>query len=488
MNPVALLLPVFIPVIGGLLIMFKGFKNDFAREVYCEAVALAATASVWLCILGCRGKMLTVISYGSGFSIILSVDGLGALFAGMVSLMWPLVLIYAFSYMREAERKNSFFAFFVMTYGITVGIAFAANMTTMYVFYEMLTLVTIPLVTHYGDHDSMYAGRKYAAYTIGGAALAFFTVVLTTLSSDGGVFTYGGVLSGNYNAALMRLAFVFGFIGFGTKAAVLPLHDWLPTASVAPTPVTALLHAVAVVNAGVFSIMRVCYYVYGPEVLQGSPEQKICLAVAILSILVGAVMAIRERHIKRRLAFSTMSNLSYMLFGVLLMSPAGFGAGAAHMVFHGVTKMTLFMCAGSFMHVTGKSNIYEINGVGRKMPVTFICYTLGAFSLTGLPLFACFVSKWQLLLAGAKDGTTLGIAGCVVLITAAFLCAVYTLTISLRAFFSGKAVDHFAGSAFGDADLLILVPIVVFTAAIVFFGVWPGGIMTIIKSIAGGAL
>ncbi|MDO5701958.1 MAG: proton-conducting transporter membrane subunit [Lachnospiraceae bacterium] len=487
MNPVALLLPVLIPVVGGLMIIFIGFKSDFARAVYCEAVALAATASVWLCILGLRGKMLPVISYASGFSVILSVDGLGALFAGMISLMWPLVLVYAFSYMREAERKNRFFAFFVMTYGVTVGIAFAANMTTMYVFYEMLTLVTIPLVTHYGDHDSMFAGRKYAAYTIGGAALAFFTAVLTTLSG-GGVFHYGGSIGGNYDASLLRLAFLFGFIGFGTKAAVFPVHDWLPTASVAPTPVTALLHAVAVVNAGVFCLMRVCYYVYGPDLLKGTAEQKICLALSIVSLLAGAVMAIRERHIKRRMAFSTMSNLSYMLFGIMLLSPAGLAAGASHMVFHGLTKMTLFMCAGAFMHVTGKSNIYEINGAGRKMPVTFICYTLGACSLTGFPLFACFISKWQLLTAGAMDGTPLGIAGCGALIAAAFLCAIYTLTISFRAFFSGKAMDRFAGSALGDADLCMLIPIAVFTASMVILGVRPGWIMSLINSIAGGAL
>ena len=483
---ITLLFPILIPIVGGVLILFLHFKKDCHREVFSETVVVLTSAAVWLCILFCRNHPITIYSFTSGFSITFSMDGLGCLFAGMISLMWPLVMLYAFSYMKESARKNSFFAFYVMTYGAANGIAFAADMSTMYVFYEMLTLVTIPLVCHYQNHESMYAGRKYAAYTIGGAALAFFAVVLTTLQSGGGTFLYGGDLRPGFDPSIMRIAFVFGFFGFGAKAALFPLYSWLPTASVAPTPVTALLHAVAVVNAGVFAVMRMTWYVFGTELMRGSREQYFCLMVAVFSLLFGAVMALRERHFKRRLAFSTMSNLSYMLLGVMLMTPDGFAGGMAHMLFHGVIKMSLFLCAGAFMHKTGCNYIYEINGVGKKMPVTFGCYTLGALSLTGIPLFCGFISKWKLLEAGAGEGSVFGLIGDAALIASAFLCAMYTLTIAVRAFFTASEKDHYANAVRDEADRMMLLPILVFTAINVAFGIWPQGIMSLIGRIAGG--
>ena len=488
MNPAILLVPILLPIIGGALIIPIRFQNDRLRNLYAELVVTATSVIVWVCLVFLRGTPVTIYSFTSGFSITFAIDGFGALFAGMVSVMWPVVMLYAFSYMSESKRKNPFFAFYIMTYGAALGISMAANMITMYVFYEMLTLVTIPLVTHYQDHGSMYAGRKYAAYTIGGASLAFFAVVLTTLSSSGGTFSYGGCLTGTFDPALMRIAFVFGFFGFGAKAAVFPLYDWLPTASVAPTPVTALLHAVAVVNAGAFAVMRITYYVFGTDMLRGSRAQILCLLAAVFSLVFGAAMALKERHFKRRLAFSTMSNLSYMLFGAMLMTPAGFLGAQAHMLFHGIIKMSLFLCAGAFMHKTGRAYIYEINGVGRKMPVTFACFTLGALSLTGIPMFCGFVSKWQLMMAGVNDGTPYGIAGAAALVVSAFLCAMYTLTISIRAFFTASVKDLYAQSGRDEADIFMLIPIVTFTVINVVFGVWPGLIMPVLERIAGGML
>jgi multicomponent Na+:H+ antiporter subunit D len=300
---------------------------------------------------------VTIYSFTRGFAVNFCVDGMANVFALMISVMWPLVLLYAFEYMKGDEERDRFFAFYVMTYGVTLGVCYAADMITMYVFIEMLTLVTIPLVSHYGGHESMYAGRKYAAYTIGGASLGFMAVVLTTMFGMAGSFNYGGSIDVNYDASMMQLAFVLGFVGFGAKAAVFPLHDWLPSASVAPTPVTALLHAVAVVNSGVFAVMRMTYYVFGADYLRGTTAQAVCLALAVFSLLFGAVQALRERHFKRRLAYSTMSNLSYMLLGVMTLSPQGLKAGLAHMVFHGVIKISLFMCAGAFMHQARKSYI-----------------------------------------------------------------------------------------------------------------------------------
>ncbi|MBQ4307226.1 MAG: proton-conducting membrane transporter [Lachnospiraceae bacterium] len=487
MSALFLLFPILLPIAGGLAIIPLGFTDDAKRNRYAESVVVLTSVLAFACIALCGRDSAELYRFTAGFSIAFRIDFLSCLFGGMVALMWPLVMVYAFDYMKHAARKNKFFAFYVMTYGVTLGVAFSGNMTTLYVFYEMLSLVTIPLVSHYEDHESMYAGRKYAAYTIGGASLAFFAVVMTTVFGDGGTFVYGGSLSGAGSIAMLRLSFLFGFFGFGVKAAVFPLHDWLPTASVAPTPVTALLHAVAVVNSGVFAITRMTWYAFGPDILKGTGEQAVSLAVSCFTLVYTAALAVKERRFKRRLALSTVSNLSYMLFGILLLTPAGLSAGLAHMVFHSVTKMLLFLCAGAFMHVTGNTYIYELNGVGRRMPVTFALYTVGALSLTGIPLFCCFVSKWMLLEAGLKAGTKWGMLGVVSLIVSAFLCAVYTLTVTARAFFPREDKDFFRGrTSIGEAEKGILLPIIVFAAAVVLFGMFPMPLVNFLNAVAAG--
>ena len=488
LSAVFILLPVLLPVLGGLLLLTHPVQAKRGLPLYCEALICITSLLVWIAILGCSGHPVTVYNFTSGFSITFGADGLSCLFAGMISLMWPLVTIYAFSYMEDDDRPFAFFSFFIMTYGITLGVAFSADILTMYVFFEMLTLVTIPLVTHYGNAESRYAGRKYAVYTIGGASLAFTAVVLITLYGYGGDFLYGGIVDINDGGGLMLIAFPMGFFGFGVKAALFPLHQWLPDASVAPTPVTALLHAVAVVNSGVFAVIRLTYYCYRPQQLAGTWVQHVCTIAAVFTLLFAAAMALKERHFKRRLAYSTVSNLSYMLFGISLMTSQGMLGGMAHMLFHGIVKMCLFLCAGAFMHVTGNRYIYEVNGVGRRMPFVFTCYTLGALSLTGIPFFCCFISKWQLLLAGAEAGTVEGALGCGALILSAFLCAMYTITVSVRAFFPAHGKDYYANSAVTDPDWRMLVPIGVFTLVNIVFGLFPAPVMHFLAQIAAGRI
>ena len=505
LSPLFLLIPILLPLLGGVAMLVKPIRDDHRRRIWCEAVACAASVCVFAAALYVRRVPVTIYSFTGGFSVNFGVDGMAILFSVMIAGMWPLVLLYAFSYMERDKRQNKFFAFYMMTYGVTLGVCYSADIITMYVFFEMLTLVTIPLVSHYEGHESMYAGRKYAAYTIGGASLAFMAVVLTTMFGSAGMFLYGGSIDRSYDNGMMLLAFVLGFVGFGAKAAVFPLHDWLPTASVAPTPVTALLHAVAVVNSGVFAVMRMTYYVFGADYVRGTAAQAICLALSIFSLLYGAALALKERHFKRRLAYSTMSNLSYMLLGAMAMSPLGLKAGLCHMLFHGIIKICLFMCAGAFMHQTGKSYIYEISGVGKRMPVTFACYTLCALSLTGIPLFCGFVSKWQLLGAGmsaAGDAARAGVteplyaaalpyllyAGAAALIVAAFLCAMYTINISVRAFFPIAEKDRYQNSDVKEAGPLMLVPIAFFAICNVVLGVCPGPVLAFLTAIGEGRL
>ena len=489
MSSLILIIPILVPIIGGYLIIPLGFKNRKVRDAYAMAVVCITSILTWICLWKVGIVSATLYSFTRGFSIDLRADEPARLFAVMVSLMWPLVMLYAFEYMSHTRRGNSFFAFYVMTYGVTLGVAFSANMTTLYMFYDLLSLVTIPLVTHYADHESSFAGRKYAAYTIGGASLAFFTVVMTSIYNGAGNFLYGGNLYGPYDPGLMQLVFLFGFFGFGVKAAVFPLHSWLPTASVAPTPVTALLHAVAVVNTGVFAIMRLAWYTYGPDFLKGTLCLKIAQAFAVFTLVYAACLAVKQRHFKRRLAFSTISNLSYMLFGILLMTPEGLEAGLLHMVFHGVIKITLFMCAGAFMHETMHSYVYEINGVGRKMPVTFAMYTISALSLVGIPGLCGFISKLHLVLGGLEEGSALAVIGSAALMLSAFLCAIYTLSVSVRAFFPMEGTDRYIGAddyVAKEVGALMLLPICTFTLVNVIFGLFPGPLTSFIEKMAWG--
>ncbi len=482
MREIGILACMLLPIFGGLVMLLLPEMSERARRIWCEAVVCTASVIVWSVLAGSDLEAFALYSFTRGFQIEFAIDGPARLFAGMVSAMWPFVTLYAYEYMSHAKRRNSFFAFYIMTYGVTLMVAFSGNLVTMYVAYEMLSLVTIPLVTHYQDHDSMYAGRIYAAHVIGGAAMGFVPVVVLTMFSDG-VFVKGGYYFSVLPGWFLQVLFLLGFFGFGVKAAVLPFHYWLPTATIAPTPVTALLHAVAVVNSGVFTVMRLSWYMFSPEHMIGTAAQHIALTAACVTLVYAAFHALRERHFKRRLAYSTVSNLSYMLFGIMLLTPDGLHAGLSHMLFHGVIKMSLFLCAGAFMHQSGQSYIYELSGAGRKMPLTFVFYTLGALSLTGIPMFAGFVSKWNLLLAGADAKTVWSYIGTACLIVAAFLCAMYTLSVSVRAFFPMHGTDRWEHSSLTDPNWMMLVPIGVFSVVNIVFGVYPGPILEFLGKI-----
>ncbi len=488
MDKAIILISIIFPIAGGSLLFCYQPKTDSLRNCYCEAVAAATTILVWMAVCFGRRGAFTALRFTQGFTLSFHMDGLTLFYAALISIMWPLCLLYAFEYMEHAEEKNRFFAFYLMTYGITLGVAFSGNILTLYVFYEMLSLVTLPLVAHYEDYESLYAGRVYAAYTVGGAGLALIAVIWAT-DLGGGAFAYGGSAFDGAARSVMLLIYFFGFYGFGVKSAVFPLSYWLPTASVAPTPVTALLHAVAVVNSGVFAVTRLTWFVFRPEELHGSWVQITVLSVTAFTLLFEALQAVRERRFKKRLAISTCSNLSYMLFGILLMTPAGLRAGLSHFLFHSLIKISLFLCAGAFMHQTGNNYVFETDGVGWKMPKTFVLYTIGALSLTGIPLFSGFVSKWNLILSGIAEGSVPAIIGTVCLIAASFFCAIYTLSVSVRAFYPVPGREkRYEGTNVKDPSIRMLLPISVFIGANILFGIWPGPVMGFLGKIAEGLL
>lgn len=491
--------PVFLPLAGGFFLLafpagrkaVSEKKQERNRLLFMEAVVLVSSLLVWALILSGRGAQETVLFYlaGNDLKVFFRLDGAGCVFAGLVSFLWPFATLYASEYMEGEERQKSFFAFYTMAYGVTLGIAFAGNLVTLYLFYEILTLVTFPLVLHYRNRESRAASRKYLYYSIGGAAFAFMGLVFILIYGNTADFILGGVLNRGvpgFHTNTILFMYVLAFFGFGVKAALFPVHGWLPKASVAPTPVTALLHAVAVVKSGAFAILRLTYYSYGADFVRGTWAHVVVLTAVLITIVYGSTMAVREAHFKRRLAYSTISNLSYVLFGVVMMNPLGLAASLLHMVFHALMKICAFFCAGAVMHKTGKQYVYELSNMGKQMPVTFACFTIAGLSLTGIPLFAGFISKWSLAQAAVSTGGAVGIIAVCVLLYSALMTGIYMLTVTVRVIFPGGKEKCSVPAKVDEAGWRMLIPMVLFAVLLVVLGVYSGPLVRFITGVAEG--
>ena len=423
-----LLIAFTIPLLGSALIFTWGRKGRRIRRWISFVSTLATSVFVCLALFAEPGKSYLLLEFTPRMTIAFSLDGLGSVFAGLIAFLWPLATLYAFEYMTHEHGENTFFGQYLLSYAMALFIASAENLFTLFFFFESLTLATVFLVAHGFSARSMYAGRKYLYYSLGAASLGFLAMIGVLSYSDTTTFVYGGIPAlSQAPHTMMLLLFVLGFLGFGVKAAVFPLHGWLPTASVAPTPVTSLLHAVAVVNAGVFSVARLAYYIYGPVLISGTWAQTLCMGLAVFTILFASSMAVHEQHLKRRLAYSTISNLSYMLFGLMLMTPLGFRAGLMHMIFHSLIKLTLFSCAGAIMVQTGREYVQQLRGLRRQMPIVMTVFAFCAVELVGIPPFIGFQSKWALVTAAFQSGHVVGIVGVIVLLISAGLTAAYLL-------------------------------------------------------------
>lgn len=489
MSLYMLIVPIVFPLITGALIPVFHFQKRSARNTYVEIVTLLNSLMVFALLMNRPEGSLMAINLAGNLAVTFHIDGMSCVFAGLISALWPFATLYAFEYMEHEGREDSFFAFYTMTFGITVGIAFAGNLMTLYMFYEMLTLVTLPLVMAGMSREAILAGRKYVFYSIGGAAFAFIGFIFIFTYGNTMDFLYGGVLKGvnlSGKEDLLRLVYVLAVLGFGVKAAIFPFHGWLPTASIAPTPVTALLHAVAVVKAGAFAIIRITYYSYGTDFLHGTWAQYIVMGFAIVTIVYGSARAVKEPHFKRRLAYSTVSNLSYVVFGALLMTPAGLVGSLSHMIFHAVMKITLFFCAGAVLCKTKRQYVVELDGLGRKMPVVFGTFTIAALALVGIPPLAGFISKWNLGTAAIAEGSVMSYIGAGALLVSALLTAIYMLTTVIRAYFPGKDFDYSTLDGIKDPSFRMKLPLIVFTAAIVVLGVYSVPLVEFFTRVAAG--
>ena len=470
MSKYMILLPIVFPLVAGAILPLFRFKKRVSRNIYTELVTIANSIFVWMMLLHGPSGSYRALNLAGDLEITFHVDGLAAVFAGLVAVLWPLATLYAFEYMEHLGKENTFFAFYTMTYGVTVGIAFAGNLMTLYMFYEMLTLVTLPLVMAGMSREAIVAGRKYILYSMGGAAFAFIGFIFIYTYGSSMNFVPGGVLAtagiaGKEN--LLRAVYVLAVLGFGVKAAVFPFHGWLPTASIAPTPVTALLHAVAVVKAGAFAIIRITYYSFGTDFLRGTFAQYIVMGFAMATIVYGSARAVKEPHFKRRLAYSTVSNLSYIIFGAALMTPLGLTAALSHMIYHALIKITLFFCAGAVLCKTHREYVRELDGLGYKMPITFATFTIGAFSLIGIPPFPGFISKWNLCTAAVSEGSVMAYIGIGALLVSAFLTAIYMLTTLFRAYFPNKDFDYKTLKGVEDPSWQMTFPFVIFSIAMI---------------------
>lgn len=481
--PAAILLPLLGG--GGLYVLI--ILRPRAVPVCALGITCLTSALVWILILGGVETTLPVLRFAPDLQVVFRLDGLGRFFAGILAALWPLTVLYALSYMKGEPRQGSFYAFFTLSYAVSLGVAMAGNLFTLYFNYEMLTLATMPLVLHSMTREAVKATRTYLLFSLGGAAFAFAAMIFLIANGAGGSFSFGGLLTAApYGKPwITQVFFVLGFFGFGVKAAVFPLHVWLPKASVAPTPVTALLHAVAVVKAGAFAVMRLTWYCFGPALLQGTWAQWLPLGAASFTVIYGSVMAIRQAHFKRRLAYSTVSNLSYLLIGALLMTPAGLSAGLVHMAAHACIKILAFFCAGAALRQAGARYNPELSGLGRKMPLTFGAYTVSALALTGIPLFSGFVSKWQLLLAAADAANTMAYIAAGALLVSALLTAIYMLTPAVRAWFPGRERDPARLAAVREADWRMTVSHGILSLGCLVFGCWPQPILEAAAKITG---
>ncbi|MDE6664128.1 MAG: proton-conducting membrane transporter [Lachnospiraceae bacterium] len=476
MNSYIMVIAVLLPILGGVLIPFLPFGKRNIMAAYIEIIVLITSVLTFMLIFNRPADAFVLFRFTGQLSISFRLDATGSVFATILAFMWPLATLYSFEYMKHEGHEKIFFMFYTITFGVTLGIAMAEDIVTLYFFYEMLTLVTVPLVLHTLSREAVLATRTYLYYSIGGAAFAFIGMIFVLMYGNTSNFIPGGVMDlskmgGNIN--LLLLVYVICFCGFSVKAAMCPFSDWLPQAGVAPTPVTALLHAVAVVKAGAFATLRITYFSFGTELLRGTWAQYLLMALVIFTIVYGCSRALKETHLKRRLAWSTVSNLSYILFGVLLMSPIGLAGALTHMLSHALMKICAFFCAGAVIYKTGRNYIHQLDGFGKKMPWVFGIYTVSAMALMGVPGLCGFVSKWYLAKGAVESLNPLGYIGLAAILVSALLTAIYMLTVTVRAFFPEKGFDFEKISDVEDPNWVMLLPLTIFVIAMFIIGLHP---------------
>lgn len=479
-----LLLPMIFPILAGFIIGFQ--KEEKQRNTLVFIAMVTETALVWFLCMG--DYTLEAYRFTERLTIAYHTDGLAKLFACLISTIWLLAAVFAMEYMKHEHKPARFFMFYTFSIGALMSLCFAQNMMTLYLSYEFMTILTVPLVIHTGTPEAVRAGMKYLGYSIFGAGLGLLGFFFLNTYCETTTFIAGGTLNMtmvNGRENMMLVVFFLMAVGFGCKAGMFPLHAWLPTAHpVAPSPASAVLSGI-ITKGGVIAIIRVTYYLFGADFLRGTWAQYAILTLAVITIFMGSMLAYKEKLLKKRLAYSTVSNVSYVVFGLMLLSPVGFMGALLQVVFHAVAKNILFLCAGAIIYKTGKTFVYEYKGLGKEMPIVMWTFAFASLSLIGIPPTSGFVSKWYLAQGGlAPEIGALGMTGVVILMVSALLTAGYLLPIVTDAFFPGKDYDY-GSLQKKEPNLLMTVPLVLLSIAVVMFGIMPTPLTEIITNISG---
>ena len=475
-------LGLLIPFCGAVLIWLTSWQENVR-----ESMTLATAGTLFLVILAILSRVmngeqpaLDAFQIVPGLELAFRVEPLGMLFACVASGLWIVNSIYSIGYMRgnKEPRQTPFYMCFAVALASTMGIAFAANLFTLFLFYELLTLSTYPLVTHKGDDDAKAGGRVYLLILLGTSTVLLLPAIIATALIAGTLdFVPGGILAGKTDKTTLALLLALFMFGIG-KAALMPFHRWLPAAMVAPTPVSALLHAVAVVKAGVFTVMKVVLYVFGIELLRTTGANQWLVWIAAISLLAGSLVAMTKDNLKARLAYSTVSQLAYVVLGAALATGWGVIGGSMHIAMHAVGKITLFFCAGAIYTAAHKTEVSELTGLGRAMPFTFAAFFIGSLSIIGLPPFGGLWGKWYLALGALDAGQIIIVA---VLMISSLLNIAYLLPIPLKAFFGKQQGRKSPGIKEAPLPCLIAIGLTALGCLILFF--YPGVILDLLTLI-----
>ncbi len=469
-----LIFSILLPIIAGVMLpcLHLGYT---ARRIY---VSLSCAASCALSVAAAVfGEELTLISLANGLDIKYGKDGISIVFVTVFSLAWLLVSIYAPSYIKHEGHDDRFFSFFLLSLGALISLSFSYNLLTLYLSFELVTLASMPLVLHSGTKEAVAAALKYLFYSIAGALMGLFGIIFLYSYTGGGVFTPGGSVI-SYGRYMLPAVFLC-ILGFGTKAGMFPMHGWLPSAHpVAPAPASALLSGI-IAKAGILAVIRIVFYTVGADTIRGTWVQTSWVTLASITILMGSMMAYREKLLKKRLAYSTVSNISYIMLGLSTLTPTGELGAILHFIAHAMAKSALFLSAGSIIYKSGKTSVDDLQGIGKQMPITMGAFTVASLSLIGIPPLLGFTSKWYLSSSGIESGGVLSAAVPAVLIISALLTAGYLLPIVINGYFPSDSSTQLSKC---EPPVSMVLPTVLFSVISLMLGVFGSGLVPLITS------
>lgn len=485
-----ILLSILFPILAGLFVLIrcrtflseKRPATDRKTLVTLTGLSLVITAALAITALLTAKEGFTLFYLTKTLPIYFRIDSVGTLFSLLAVTVLLCAGFFSFEYMKHEEHESRYYGFYLILFGVLNALCFAGNLITFYLFFELLTLSSMPLVLHNGSREAIMAGLKYLFYSLCGAYGALFGIYFLYRNCDSLTFTTDGALRASavteHGGILLLTAFVM-LLGFGVKAGMFPMHAWLPTAHpVAPAPASAVLSAV-IVKAGVLATIRVIG-MFGPDFLRGTWVQTVWIGLTLITVFMGSMLAYREPVMKKRLAYSTVSQLSYILFGLAVMNETSFTGALCHVLAHGFVKAVLFLCAGAIICQTGKTRVEEMRGIGKEMPLTLWCFAIASLGLIGIPPTGGFVSKWYLALGSLQSGLPVfDVLGPVILLVSALLTAGYLLPPVIHGFFPGADYDY-GSLQKKEPCRLMTVPILILTILSVLIGLFPDMIVNFI--------